>query len=98
MLCKTFILGSEIILLFISPAPMWYGHIAEVPHLNGDTVDRVFSTGCPPRRHLTNFYGQENMLVTGGPSFQAWPREFHPGSTSIFERGGCILPVFLFTS
>lgn len=64
MLCETFTLGSEIILLSISSAHIWYGHIAEVPHLNGDIVRSIFSTCCLPRRHLTIFYGQENMLAT----------------------------------
>lgn len=52
MLCGTFTLGSEIILPSISPAPMCYGHIAEVPCLN-----------ALPGDIEQYFYGQENMFV-----------------------------------
>lgn len=67
---------------------MWYSHIAEVPHLNAIPEDiKIF------------FYHQENMLVTvWWALLPIWPRQFHPGSIAIFERGECILPVFLFTS
>lgn len=87
MLCKIFTLGTEIILLFSSPAPMRCDCIAEISHLKGDTVSKVFSRGCSKETFNIFRVRRTCLQLSGGGSFQTWPREFHPGSTSIFERG-----------